>query len=113
MLLYDRWKQTVLEETITKGKKVLEKKYEQEALENNKKAEEKIAKQKEYTKNFINNHKIEDKVRIKGTLIRTNLPRYLEGGILTIVGFTNRGNVKCMWDADTTFSISPCLLKDT
>lgn len=102
----------IYEETLTRGMTALKKRYEEEACENNRKYEQRISEQKDYAVNFIANHKIGDKVTIKGTLIGTNLPRYLEGGWLTIEGFTKKGNVKCRWDTDTVFSISPCYLKD-
>lgn len=69
-------------------------------------------KDQKYADEFIKSHKIGDIVKIKGTLIGTRFPRYLEGGTLEIVGFTKQRNVKCQWDKDTVFNISPVLLKD-
>lgn len=103
---------SIYEDTIKRGKQVLEERCERAAMEHNRQAELRKEEQNEYIKNFISNHKPGDRVAIKGTLIGTNLPRYLEGGCLTIVGFTNRGNVRCKWDANTEFRISPCYLKD-
>lgn len=102
----------IFEETINRGTQALMEKHEKEASKNNREWERRVAIQDEYAKNFIQNHKVGDKVKIKGTLIGTRLPRYLEGGCLTIEEFTKKGNVKCRWDAETVFSISPCYLKD-
>lgn len=103
---------SIYHETIDRAMKALREKQAREADKNKKKLEQRKAEQDDYIKNFITNHKIGDKVAIKGTLIGTNLPRYLEGGCLKIEGFTRKGNVKCRWDTDTVFSISPCYLKD-
>lgn len=101
------------QETIEKAANVLKEKCIQIANENNKIFEQRKMEQKKYIENFIENHKIGDKVAIKGTLIGTKLPRYLEScGFLTIEGFTRKGNVKCRYDSETVFSISPCYLKD-
>lgn len=109
---YERCRQ-FLEETVKEEKSAIEKRIEEEAKYNIAESEKRMEERKEYIQNFIQNHKIGDKVLIKGTLIGTKLPRYLEGGgCLTIEGFTSRGNVKCRWDAETVFSISPCYLKD-
>ena len=102
----------IYEETISRGIEALKEKYKKEADENNKRYEQRKIELEDYTLNFITNHKVGDKVAIKGTLIGTKLPRYLEGGCLTIEGFTKKGNVKCRWDTDTVFSIPPCYLKD-
>ena len=100
------------DEIINRGMKALNEQYEKEVAENKRKWEQRIASQKEDSATFIDTHEIGDRVKIKGTLIGTKLPRYLEGGYLTIVGFTKKGNVKCRWDEGTVFNISPCYLKD-
>lgn len=102
----------IYDEIINRGMNALKDKYDEEVAENNRNFEQRIARQNEYIANFIDTHKVGDTVKIKGTLIGTRLPRYLEGGCLTIVGFTKKGNVKCRWDEDTVFNISPCYLKD-
>lgn len=101
------------QETIEKAANTLKEKHIQLANEDNKKYIEILLKQKKYAEDFIENHKIGDKVAIKGTLIGTRLPRYLEScGFLTIEGFTRKGYVKCRYDSETVFNISPCHLKD-
>ena len=108
---YLRCKQ-LYEETIERGMEAIKKAQAKAIAERDKQLEQRKAEREEYIKNFFATHKIGDLVGIKGTLIGTSLPRYLEGGCLTIEGFTNRGNVKCRWDDKTVFSISPYLLKD-
>ena len=103
---------SIYDETINIGLGALKDKYARETAENEKQIAQRKAEREDYIKNFISNHKFGDKVAIRGTLIGTKLPRYLEGGFLTIEGFTKKGNVKCRWDSDTIFSIPPCYLKD-
>lgn len=102
----------IYDETITRAKNSLEEKYKKEAAENNRTFEQRKLEEKEYIDNFINTHKAGDIVRIKGTLIGTRLPRYLECSPLTIIGFTKKGNVKCKYDENSTFNIPPHYLKD-
>lgn len=100
------------ENVIIQAKSSLQKKWAKEAEENEKAATAKIEQQKKEQDDFIKNIKKGDKVKIKGTLIGVkNLPRYLEGGTLTVIEVTSKGNVKCRWDEQTVFSISPCYLK--
>lgn len=41
----------------------------------------------------------------------TGLPEYLANGILTVIGFTKTGNVKCDWDGGKPFNIPPGCLR--
>lgn len=99
-------------ETTESCKNYLTKKLEQESKEYQERAEQLKIEQREYIKNFIEEHKIGDTVKVRGTLIGTRIPRYVEGCPLVIEGFTKQGNVKCRYDSETTFNISPCYLQD-
>lgn len=41
----------------------------------------------------------------------SNLPQYLSGGVLTVLGFCKNGNIKCDWDGGKTFNIPPGCLR--
>lgn len=80
-----------------------------------KEAEKKVEKQ---LKNSLANEqvlasvKVGDKVKLMGSTIwlGLNLPRYLDNGVFTVLGFTRNGKVKCDWDGGRPFNIPPgCL----
>ena len=63
--------------------------------------------------NKLEDFKIGDKVIADGnqySLKVDNLPGYLAGNMLTVIGFT-RKKVKCDWDGGKPFHISPELLR--
>ena len=41
----------------------------------------------------------------------TNIPQYVGGSVLTVLGFTRNGNIKCDYDGGKPFNIPPVCLR--